>query len=788
MKPDSSSLAGYFWRRLALTAVALTLFACALWWTTPVQELNQRIVDTWFNLETEPQPSSQVTLVLIDDYSLQRYGRWPWSRTLLANLVGKISAAQPRVVGFDILLSEKESDAADSAFADALRKSGKVVLVDKISASEEGQLWIEPLPQFANAAAATGHAQALLDPDGICRRFPLAENSLDGPRLAFAEEIVRRTDPQIAGEFQGFYEAIAGERTVQRHGSMESVAPIVVPISFRARSRDRHARFATVSAAAVLDGDAADLLRAKVVMVGFGSSDIHDRLVTPVSGSLPTPGVEIHAHIVDSILSHRLLAPLPMGVQFAILCGVCFLSVAAGLRLGTWRGAFIAIVTCGFIYLAGYLSFSAWGRQSDAGVFMIPVLLAVPVVQVEKLVRAERSVNRQLRQLRSTFSSPAGNRASASNDVNWKLEILEQLQSQLATAYEFEHTLLETSQDLIAVFSDSGQLLFCNGGFQKLWTASHGFAEASIQEFAKWVGKYGVTVDTAGLPLTTEGLLDGNLWNLRLTEVPSSHGSAPSIMLVMTDLQARMERDRTRAETLAFVTHELRTPLVSIQGFAEMMSRFPGRTPPEAPDIIFRESRRLIALINSYLDVLRLDSGARPLRLNDVDGNVVLEHVVRVLQPLAESNRTRLLAVAASDGPVTVRCDEALITGALMNLASNAIKYGGENAEVRVSVRSVENDIAFAVWNSGPAIPKAEIESLFHAFYRGAADRNQKPGWGLGLAFVKRMVDQHNGTILVESSQSGGTEFRIVLPAAPSGAGSVTMCDRPSTGRRAGAL
>jgi CHASE2 domain-containing sensor protein/nitrogen-specific signal transduction histidine kinase len=787
MNPDPNTEARFFWRRLALLGAALTLFSCALWWTTPVQELSERVADTWFSLRTEPQPSPQVVLVFIDDNSLQRYGRWPWPRTLLAELVRKISTAQPRVVGLDILLSEPESEAADGALAEAIRKSGNLVLVDKISGSEQGQLWIEPLPRFADAAAATGHAQALLDSDGICRRFPLAENSLNGPRLAFAEEIVRRSDPPSAAAFQGFYENLAGEQLVQRHGSIESVNPIVVPISFRAKSRDGQPRFTTVSAASVLDGAAAGLLRGKVVMVGFGSSDIHDRLVTPVSGSLPTPGVEIHAHVVDAILSRRLLAPIPFGLQVAALCSICFLSIAAGLRLGNWRGAAVAIAICGSIYLAGFLSFSILGRQSDAGILMIPVLLAVPVVQIEKLVRAERTVNRQLRQLHASLNSSA--LASAGSDVNWKLEILEQLQAQLATAYEFEHTLLATSHDLIAVFSDAGRLLFCNERFQELWSASHGSAQATIQEFAAWAATYGVTVETAGLPLALEGLLAGNLWNLRLTEVPSANGTAPSIMLVMTDLQARMERDRTRAETLAFVTHELRTPLVSIQGFAEIMSRFPGRAPAEAPDIIFRESRRLIALINSYLDVLRLDSGARPLRLEMVDGNRIVQHVVRVLQPLADNNQIQLLAIPTSDSPVMVQCDEALVTGALMNLASNAIKYGGEKAEVRLSVQSAEKDIVFAVWNNGPAIPKLDLESLFQAFYRGAADRNHKPGWGLGLAFVKRMVEQHNGNIGVDSTESGGTEFRMVLPGVVRNTpASVTICDRPSAGRSAGAL
>jgi signal transduction histidine kinase len=419
---------------------------------------------------------------------------------------------------------------------------------------------------------------------------------------------------------------------------------------------------------------------------------------------------------------------------------------------------------------------------------MFPALLAIPVVQIEKLVRAERTVNRQLRQLHSSLNSSTALSASGS-DVNWKLQILEQLQAQLATAYEFEHTLLATSQDLIAVFSDSGRLLFCNGRFQEQWTASQGSTEATIQEFTAWAATYGVTIDTTGLPLAVEGLLGGNLWNLRLTHVPSANGAAPSTMLVMTDLQARMERDRTRAETLAFVTHELRTPLVSIQGFAEMMSRFPGRTPAEAPDIIFRESRRLIALINSYLDVLRLDSGARPLRLEMVDGNNIIQHVVRVLQPLADNNQIQLLAMPASDVSVMVQCDEALVTGALMNLASNAIKYGGEKAEVRLSAQIINKDIVFSVWNNGPVIPKQDLDSLFQAFYRGAADRNRKPGWGLGLAFVKRMVDQHNGNITVDSTESGGTEFRMVLPGVVRNVpASVTICDRPSTGRSAGAL
>ncbi len=765
MKKEAKSGSSSFMRRLLLLGSALTLLSCALWWSGPVHELSRRVSDTWFNLKAQPQVSPQVALVFIDDYSLQRYGRWPWSRTLLAELVQKVSAANPRVIGLDILLPEPESEPADTALTQAIGNAGNVVLVDKISGSGAGPLWVEPLPRFARAATAVGHAQALLDSDGICRRFPLAELSLEGPRLAFALEIARRADPQSARNFQLFHEAIAGEPLVQQRGAVESVTPVVAPISFRARTRGVQTSFNTVSAADVLDGRVSDLLRGRVAMIGFGSSDIHDRLVTPVSNTLPTPGVEIHAHIVDAILSHRLLAPMPIAIQLAFLTLVCFLSVGAVLRLGTWRGVLVAVALSAVSYTLGYFAFTTLGRLSNADIVMLSALLSVPVVQVEKLLTAENSVNRQLRQLRSSLERVPGSSKPVSGDVNWKLQVLEQLQSQLAAAYEFEHALLETSQDRIAVFSDSGRLLFCNTGFQQLWHSSHPELEASLAELSNWAAASGVAFDTARLPFSAECLLDGNLWNLRLTRVPTEDRAGEPIMLVMSDLQARMERDRTRTETLAFVTHELRTPLISIQGFAEMMNRFPNRIPADAPEVIFRESRRLVALINSYLDVLRLDSGARALRVKTADANTIVQHVVRVLEPLAHTNRMRLSAANNPEAPA-VHCDEALITGALMNLASNAIKYGGEGAEVKISVLSIDNDIVFSVWNSGPAIPEQDIRSLFEPFFRGTADDNRKPGWGLGLAFVKRMVDQHNGSISVASTDATGTEFRIVLPGA----------------------
>src|SRR5262249_53291234 len=135
--------------------------------------------------------SPHVALIVIDDASLERYGRWPWKRSLLAQVVRAASSEHPKALGLDILLSEAEDDTNDRDLARAIKDAGNAVLVAKISNSPQERLWVEPLPLFAESAVAVGHAQAALGPDSICRSVPVRELSLEGPRWAFALEVAR---------------------------------------------------------------------------------------------------------------------------------------------------------------------------------------------------------------------------------------------------------------------------------------------------------------------------------------------------------------------------------------------------------------------------------------------------------------------------------------------------------------------------------------------------------------------------------------------------------------------
>jgi len=233
-------------------------------------------------------------------------------------------------------------------------------------------------------------------------------------------------------------------------------------------------------------------------------------------------------------------------------------------------------------------------------------------------------------------------------------------------------------------------------------------------------------------------------------------------IVTLTSLRTRVERDRARSEALGFITHELRTPLSSIQGFADLMMQYPNSPMcAGAPETIFRESKRLLALISSYLDVLRLDAGSKPMSMSIIELEPVVQQIFDILKPLAHAAGMRL--VFEEEEPVAIMGDGPLISGAVLNLVSNAIKYGQPGSPVNVRCFQDNEEVIISVQNLGQPIAEEEIARLFDAYYRASNADKSKTGWGLGLAFVKRIAEKHGGTVKAESDSSG-VVFEIHLP------------------------
>src|SRR5579864_5465979 len=383
------------WIRLNAVLLGLVLLVSL---SFPVSTLSQKLNDFFFRLRRPLPVSNQVALVLIDDASLEQHGRWPWPRAELAKLIRAVSAQNPKAIGVDVLLPEVEDEQNDSALANAIQSAPNIVLAAKISTSPTGNLWMDPLPRFAQVAKGVGHVQAIIDFDGLCRSIPEQEPSADGLRPAFALKLAELAKPGVLAKKVVLDANLPG---VER---MATPPPMLIDYRPQFEPGEPNPPFVVVSAGDLLAGKPAPQLAGKAVLIGFGGIDISDRLITPVSNQLPMPGVEINANVTDMALSGRILSQIGNLGQLTLLVLMSVVSLWVVVRYPGVRGLLILVGMLGGLYLAAYFLFADFHRLLSYGPLLVAGVLAAPIAQLENLLIVDREVTSRLQQLRHAIS------------------------------------------------------------------------------------------------------------------------------------------------------------------------------------------------------------------------------------------------------------------------------------------------------------------------------------------------------------------------------------------------
>lgn len=229
------------------------------------------------------------------------------------------------------------------------------------------------------------------------------------------------------------------------------------------------------------------------------------------------------------------------------------------------------------------------------------------------------------------------------------------------------------------------------------------------------------------------------------------------------------ELDRLKDEFVLTASHELRSPLTSVQGFAELlMLERDSLTPRQAEtvEVILDNCRHLVRLLNDLLDLARSDAGRLAIRPQPTEVAPLVEDVVRTMRAQTEAGGQALSEhVQPGLPPINVEADR--IRQILVNLLTNAHEYSPEGASIAVSAQAVGAEVEISVSDNGPGIPEDQLERIFERFTRGDAGLTQRVGGtGLGLAISKSLVELHGGSIRAESTVGRGSTFRVRLPIA----------------------
>ncbi len=254
---------------------------------------------------------------------------------------------------------------------------------------------------------------------------------------------------------------------------------------------------------------------------------------------------------------------------------------------------------------------------------------------------------------------------------------------------------------------------------------------------------------------------------LRLSTVSDEDdGAVLGLVASLSDVTKQRELQQTKNDVMMLVTHELRTQLTAIQGMSEVLSQYDvdQKRRREMHVAINEEAKRLTRMISDYLDITRLESGARALRLAPARVAQIVERALLMLDPLAEQREMRIVRRFAPNLPPLL-VDADLLAQAVTNLVANAIKYSKPASEIIVELRSDRDAFWIEVADQGYGIPAESLARIFEKFYRvPRLEDADVSGTGLGLAFVREIAEKHGGRVNVESEEGVGSVFSLRLP------------------------
>ncbi len=324
----------------------------------------------------------------------------------------------------------------------------------------------------------------------------------------------------------------------------------------------------------------------------------------------------------------------------------------------------------------------------------------------------------------------------------------------------------------VAVVAGDERILYCNWAFEQILELPEGSSQGRTLVEALRQADLVALVRQAlsGVEELTGEVEVGTVHrrNFSVTAAPVRAAGANGAVLVLHDITELRRLERVRRDFVANVSHEFKTPLTAIQGFAETL--LSGALDDKANrnrfvEIIRDHARRLARLTDDLLKLSRIEAGQLGLEIRPIRVETLVNGCVETARLNAKARGLEIHVDLQENAPA-VRGDGAQLGEVLQNLLDNALQYTPSGGQIEVKARSNGHDVIFTVSDTGIGIPESDLERIFERFYRVDAARSREAGGtGLGLAIARHIVEAHGGRIWVESAVGQGSRFHFSIPS-----------------------
>lgn len=690
--------------------------------------IDNQLLDLGATLARAPV-DEDIVIVTIDDPSLAEIGAWPWRRDVHARLIDQLEAGGARLIVLDVLFPDPSEPEADAALAKAIERSGAVFLPHSFTARLNARRGVDPLwplPALRAASAGVGHVVAEPDADGVLRRFDLA--------LA--------TDTGVYPHLAALALGALGEET---SSAAERTDTVIVPFH-------PEARLVRQPAAEVLAGSTAPgFFDDRIVLIGATAQGLGDRFSVAAGSVELMSGIGAQANLLAALRAGTLITPASQVAQAVIA-----LIMILALFLAFWHlppryvlvcalGVLLAVLLGSMALLAGAQLWFAPGS------IMVVVILAYPLWSWRRLSHVSRYLDREAARLMPEDAAPAS--GEGLDYVTAQVEQLRRLIRTVRGSLSFLQQVIEAAPDAIVVLDRDGAVEMLNEKAAGLFPDWRTYGGAS---FSALLLASGARLDKEGSELVDA---KGRTLLVARAEIASDErGEQGGEIIALRDVSALRKLDDERKQMLEFLSHDMRTPQVAIVGLTQEAESVGADSDTVAR--IRAQAQRTLKLADDFVQLARLESPS--LAVMDSDIGALIEEASDRAYTLAQAKRIRI-DQALPQEPCFAAVDPSMIARLLDNLIGNAIKYSGEGSNICVSLADGPGErFTMVVEDEGTGLSKERQADPFSRF--GAHDAGAGPSVGLGLAFVKKVVDLHGGSISVRSRTGEGTSFTIALP------------------------
>lgn len=374
------------------------------------------------------------------------------------------------------------------------------------------------------------------------------------------------------------------------------------------------------------------------------------------------------------------------------------------------------------------------------------------------------------------------------NDISSQKQIQDELMKQnrqLEAEMVKEDALVKSIGDGIIVVNDHGEITFVNEqALNLLGYKTEELLNKVIMHVIRMIDEKGDDITAQERPINKalKNKLketgskfsyikkDGTLLPIAYTATPIVlNDMVVGGVIVFKDVTKEKEVDRMKTEFISLASHQLRTPLSAMKWFAELV--LDGKDPLTAEqkqlvENIYNSNERMIDLVNSLLNISRIESGRIIIDPKPTDLAELINQVVLELQPKLNEKKHHL-AISLHNSLPKINIDPKLIRNVYMNILTNAIKYTHEGGEIHIFVSKSNDEVISQITDNGYGIPESQQQRVFEKFFRGEnVLKVQTDGSGLGLYLIKLIVESSGGKIWFKSKEGIGTTFWFSLPIA----------------------